>query len=48
VSNKIKAVTAAQVMQVAKKYFVDDTLTVATLDPLPINGDAAKGARHAR
>ncbi len=33
---KIKAVTAAQVRDVAKKYFVDDHLTVGTLDPQPL------------
>ena len=32
----IKTVTAEQVMDVAKKYLVDDRLTVAELDPLPI------------
>jgi zinc protease len=33
---KIRAVTPEQVQAVAKKYFVDDALTVATLDPQPI------------
>ena len=32
----VKAVTAEQVMEVAKKYLVDDRLTVAELEPLPI------------
>jgi len=32
----IMAVTAEQVQQVAKKYLVDEQLTVAVLDPLPI------------
>lgn len=32
---KFQAVTAAQVQAVAKKYFVDEQLTVAELDPLP-------------
>jgi zinc protease len=32
---KIRAVTAEEVQAVAKKYFTDDTLTVAVLDPLP-------------
>jgi hypothetical protein len=27
---------------VAKKYFTDDTLTVATLDPQPLDGAAPK------
>ncbi len=34
----IKGVTAEQVMSVAKKYLVDDRLTVAELDPLPMDG----------
>jgi zinc protease len=33
---KLKAVTAEQVRDVAKKYLVDDRLTVAVLDPLPM------------
>ncbi|MDD5240336.1 MAG: pitrilysin family protein [Sulfuricella sp.] len=47
---KLKAVTAAQVQEVAKKYLVDDHLTVAMLDPQPL--DEAKpvkpvaGGRH--
>lgn len=36
VLEKIKAVSAADVQAVAKKYFGDDTLTVGTLSPLPI------------
>ncbi|HUO44465.1 MAG TPA: pitrilysin family protein [Burkholderiales bacterium] len=35
---KLRQVTAAQVQQVANKYFNDDGLTVATLDPQPLNG----------
>ncbi len=34
---RIRAVTAAQVQQVAKKYLIDDGLTVAELVPLPID-----------
>lgn len=34
--DKIRAVTAEQVQQVARKYLIDDQLTVATLDPLPL------------
>jgi zinc protease len=51
---KIKAVTAEQVQQVAKKYLVDKRLSVAVLDPLPIENEAAQasdalaGARHAQ
>ena len=33
---KLKAVTGEQVQAVAKKYFVDDALTVAYLDPQPV------------
>jgi zinc protease len=48
---KLKAVTAAQVQEVAKKYFTDDTLTVAVLDPQPLDGGKRaaqiKGLRHA-
>ncbi len=33
---KILAVTAQQVQQVANKYLIDERLTVAVLDPLPI------------
>ena len=36
--DRIKAVTAAQVQQVAAKYFTDRHLTVAELDPLPMKG----------
>jgi len=35
---KLREVTAAQVQQVAQKYFNDDSLTIATLDPQPLNG----------
>jgi zinc protease len=47
---KLKTVTADQVIAVAKKYLVDETLTVAYLDPQPLSGrkPAAPppGARH--
>ncbi|PIE83566.1 MAG: peptidase M16 [Candidatus Contendobacter odensis] len=33
----IQAVTPEQVNQVAQKYLIDDRLTVATLEPLPLN-----------
>jgi zinc protease len=35
---KLQEVTAAQVQAVAKKYLVDDSLTVAVLDPQPLDG----------
>ncbi|HEY8607154.1 MAG TPA: pitrilysin family protein [Noviherbaspirillum sp.] len=47
---KLKAVRADQVQAVARKYFGDDTLTVATLVPLPLSEKktppAPKGLRH--
>ena len=47
---KLKAVTAEQVVAVAKKYIVDDSLTVAYLDPQPLSGKRPAapppGARH--
>ena len=33
---KLRGVTAAEVQAVAKKYFGDDSLTVAALDPQPL------------
>ena len=50
---RIKAVTAAQVQDVAKRYLLDDKLTVATLDPLPLpegqdERPAMKGDGHVR
>jgi len=49
---KLQQVTAAQVQQVAKKYLIDDSLTVAVLDPQPLDGrkpaPAPKGLRHAQ
>lgn len=47
---KLKGVTAAQVRDVAKKYFNDDSLTVAVLDPQPLERRAPakvpSGLRH--
>ena len=34
---KLRAVTAEQVQQVAQRYFNDDALTVAVLDPQPLS-----------
>jgi zinc protease len=34
----LQAVQAKQVQEVAKKYLIDDFLTVATLDPQPLTG----------
>ncbi|MCG7896346.1 MAG: insulinase family protein [Candidatus Thiodiazotropha taylori] len=48
--DKLKAVTAEQVKQVAEKYLVDDNLTVAVLEPLPMEENttrhSAAGGRH--
>lgn len=41
----VKAVTAEQVQQVAKKYLVDKGLTVAVLDPQPIDRQSKTGGK---
>lgn len=47
---KIKSVTAEEVQAVAKKYFKDDTLSIAVLDPQPVDQSKPKkpsgAARH--
>jgi len=47
---KLKEVTAAQIQEVARKYLTDDSLTVATLDPQPLEGKQPvappKGLHH--
>jgi len=48
---KLQEVTAAQVQEVARKYLVDDSLTIAVLDPQPLPGKpdaAAQGRNHAQ
>jgi zinc protease len=49
---RLKAVTAEQVREVARRYLVDDGLTVAYLDPQPLSGKRPAGpppgARHAQ
>ena len=40
--NRIRAVTPEQVREVARKYLVDDQLTVAVLDPQPIDPERAQ------
>ncbi len=37
--NRLRAVTAGQIMAVAKKYFLPENMTVAVLDPQPIVKD---------
>jgi zinc protease len=48
---KLKAVTAGQVQEVARKYLADDRLSVAVLDPQPLDGvkpaKPVPGGRHA-
>jgi zinc protease len=39
-SEKLKAVTSEQIQAVAKKYLTQDNMTVATLDPQPIDPNA--------
>ena len=47
---KLQDVTAAEVQAVAKKFLIDDSLTVAVLDPQPVEGrkpaPATQGIRH--
>jgi zinc protease len=48
---KLQGVTSEQVQAVARKYLIDDRLTVAYLDPQPLDGGVRKaappaGARH--
>jgi zinc protease len=47
---KLQAVTAEQVREVAKKYVKDDSLTVAVLDPQPLEqklpSAGSGGLRH--
>jgi len=49
---KLQAVTAQQVQQVATEFFQDDNLTVAVLDPQPLSGKPKnrnkEGAAHVR
>jgi zinc protease len=49
---KLKTVTGEQVQEVARKYLVEDGLTVAYLDPQPLSGKRPAGpppgARHAQ
>ena len=47
---KLQAVTAQQVQEVAREILKDDSLTVAVLDPQPLSGkpkNMNKGASHA-
>lgn len=49
--DKVKAVTAEQVLLAAKKYLVEDHLTITELDPLPLDSaqrrvPTVKGVKH--
>lgn len=44
---RIQAVTAEQVQAVARKYLIDDHLTVAVLDPQPMDDETRAAARAA-
>ncbi|MCA1979127.1 MAG: insulinase family protein [Thiobacillus sp.] len=48
--DKLRAVTAGQVREAARKWLVDDRLSVATLDPQPMQAQAPRaampGVRH--
>ncbi|MDP2134451.1 MAG: insulinase family protein, partial [Sulfuritalea sp.] len=39
---KLKSVTSEEVQAVAKKYFTDDTLSIAVLDPQPLENSKPK------
>lgn len=45
--DKLRTVTAEEVQAVARKYFGDDTLTVAVLDPQPLDPNARPRAKPA-
>jgi zinc protease len=40
--DKVNQVTAEQVREVARKYLIEDKLSVAYLEPLPINGNISE------
>ncbi len=45
---KLKAVTSEQIQAVAKKYLIKDNMTVATLDPQPIDPNAKPAKPYVR
>ena len=45
---KLKAVTSEQIQAVAKKYLIKDNMTVATLDPQPIDPNAKPATPYVR
>ncbi len=40
-ADRVRTITAEQVQQVAKKYLINDSLTVAVLEPLPLDNATA-------
>jgi zinc protease len=44
-AKRLQEVTAAQVQEVARKYFGEDSLTVAVLDPQPMSGRTGAASR---
>jgi zinc protease len=42
---KISAITPAQIQAVARKYFIDDSLTIAVLEPLALENKKADGTK---
>ena len=46
--DKLKAVTSEQIQAVAKKYLIKDNMTVAVLDPQPIDPNAIPAKPYVR
>jgi len=44
---KMQTITPAQVQAVAKKYLVDEGLTIAVLDPQARQSSSKQGGNHA-
>ena len=45
-AERINAITAEQVQQVAREFLIPDNLNIAILEPLPINGQPKKGGHN--
>ena len=45
-AERINAITAEQVQQVAQEYLTEDRLNIAILEPLPINNPSKKGGHN--
>ena len=45
---RVQAVTPEQIREVARKYLIDDRLTVAVLEPLPLAGARPPAAAHGK